>query len=123
MKRILLSAVALMCLIGFNAVSFADELGKMKDEMKGEMKSDMKATGDAMKEEVTGRKDEIKGAMGALKGKKDEMKGAMGELKGKKDVMKNEMKMKKDDIKGTMKDEMKSQKDAMKGEIKGMAGY
>ncbi len=34
----MLSLIAVMCLAGFSSLSFADEMGKMKDEMKGEMK-------------------------------------------------------------------------------------
>jgi hypothetical protein len=45
MKTIMLSIIAATCLIGFSSFSFADEMGKTKDEMKGEMKGKM----DAMK--------------------------------------------------------------------------
>jgi hypothetical protein len=55
MKRFMLCVTAVMCLAGFSSLSFADEMGKMKDEMKGEMK---------------GEKDKMKG----------EMKGKMGEM-------------------------------------------
>ena len=54
MKNIMLSVIAGMCLVGFSSLSFAEDMGKMKDEMKGDMKGEMK--------------DEMKG----------EMKGAMG---------------------------------------------
>ena len=50
MKKIMLSAIAVMCLAGFSSLSFAEDMGKMKDEMKGEMKDEMKG--------------EMKGAMG-----------------------------------------------------------
>jgi len=38
MKKIMLSLIAGICLAGFSALSFADEMGQMKEEMKGEMK-------------------------------------------------------------------------------------
>jgi high-affinity K+ transport system ATPase subunit B len=82
MKKILLSLMAVVCFTGFSALSFAEEMGKMKGEMKGEM---MKA-----------KKDE-------MKAKKDEMKG---EMKADHDKMKGEMKMKKDEMKGEMKGAM-----------------
>ena len=53
MKNIMLSLTAVMCLVGFSSLSFAEDMGKMKGDMKGEMK-DMK--GDM--------KGEMKGAMG-----------------------------------------------------------
>ena len=40
MKKIMLSLIAVMCLAGFSSLSFAEDMGKMKDEMKGEMKGD-----------------------------------------------------------------------------------
>jgi len=40
MKKIMLSVIAVMCLVGFSSLSFAEDMGKMKDEMKGEMKGD-----------------------------------------------------------------------------------
>jgi len=43
--------IAVMCLAGFSSLSFADEMGKMKDEMKGEMK---------------GKKDKMMGKMGEI---------------------------------------------------------
>ena len=58
MKKIMLSAIAVMCLAGFSSLSFAEDMGKMKDEMKGEMKDEMKGE---MKDEMKG---EMKGAMG-----------------------------------------------------------
>ncbi|MGH7207709.1 MAG: hypothetical protein ACREI2_16040 [Nitrospiraceae bacterium] len=47
MKRILVAMVAVMFLLGFNAVSFADEKaggdkGKMAGEMKGDKKDEKK---------------------------------------------------------------------------------
>jgi hypothetical protein len=98
MKKIMLSVVAAMCLAGFSSLSFAEDMGSMKDEMKGEMK---------------GMKDEMKGEM---KGMKDEMKGEMkGDMKGE---MKGKMKAKHDEMKG----EMKGMKDDMKGDMKGAMG-
>ena len=65
MKNIMLSLTAVMCLVGFSSLSFAEDMGKMKDDMKGEMK-------------MKGMKDEMKGDMkGDMKG---EMKGKMGEM-------------------------------------------
>jgi hypothetical protein len=98
MKKIMLSVVAVMCLASFSSLSFAEDMGSMKDEMKGEMK---------------GMKDEMKGEM---KGMKDEMKGEIkGDMKGE---MKGKMKAKHDEMKG----EMKGMKDDMKGEMKGAMG-
>ena len=49
MKNIMLSLTAVMCLVGFSSLSFAEDMGKMKDDMKdmkGDMKGEMKgATG------------------------------------------------------------------------------
>lgn len=64
MKKIMLSLTAVMCLVGFSSLSFAEDMGKMKDETKGDMKGEMK-----------GMKGEMKGDMKDMKG---EMKGAMG---------------------------------------------
>ncbi len=52
MKKIMLSLIAVMGLVGFSSLSFAEDMGKMKDEMKGEMKG--------MKDDMKG---EMKGAM------------------------------------------------------------
>ena len=41
MKKIMLSLTAVMCLAGFSSLSFAEDMGKMKDETMGEMKGDM----------------------------------------------------------------------------------
>ena len=56
MKKFMLSLIAVMCLVGFSSLSFAEDMGKMKEEMKGdmkghkdEMKGEMKGTTDAMK--------------------------------------------------------------------------
>jgi Sec-independent protein translocase protein TatA len=83
MKKIMLSVVAVMCLAGFSSLSFAADMGKMKDEMKGEMKE--------MKGEMKGdMKGDMKGEMkDKMKAKHDEMKG---DMKGMKDEMKGEMK-------------------------------
>lgn len=56
MKRIMVAVVAVMFLLGFNAVSFADEKaggdkGKMAGDMKGEKKDETKK-----KEETTKKK-------------------------------------------------------------------
>ena len=61
MKKIMLSVIAVMCLVGFSSLSFAADMGKMKDEMKGEMKE--------MKGEMKGDK------MGEMK---EKMKEGMG---------------------------------------------
>jgi hypothetical protein len=66
MKKMMLSVMAVMCVVGFGSLSFAEDMGKMKGEMMGEMKG-MK---DEMKGEMKGMKDEMKG----------EMKGKMGEM-------------------------------------------
>jgi type III secretory pathway component EscU len=60
MKKIMLSVIAVMCLVGFSSLSFAADMEKMKDEMKGEMKE---------------MKGEMKEKMGEMKGK---MKEGMG---------------------------------------------
>jgi len=62
MKKIVLSIVAVMFLASFSSLSFADEMGKMKEEMKGEMKGE--------KEKMKGEKEKMKGEM---KGKMEEM--------------------------------------------------
>jgi hypothetical protein len=86
MKKIMLSVIAVMCLVGFSSLSFAEDMGKMKDEMKGEMK-EMK--GD-MKGEMKG---DMKGDMkGKMKAKHDEMKGDMKQMKGEMKEKMGEMK-------------------------------
>ena len=50
MKKIMLLAIAVMCLVGFSSLSFAADMGKMKDEMKGEMKEKMGEMKGKMKE-------------------------------------------------------------------------
>jgi hypothetical protein len=81
MKKVLLSIATAMCLVGFGTLSFAEDMGKMKDEMKGKTDSMMDKK-DAMKSE------EMKEAMKA----KDGMKGQMGEAKGKMEDKAGEMK-------------------------------
>jgi|SRR5215813_8288396 len=93
MKMNMIGLVAVLCLAGLTPLSFADEMGKMKDETKG----------DAM-----GHKDAMKG----------ETKGKSNEMKGEKDAMKGETKAKHDEMKG----EMKPKHDEMKGEMKGAMG-
>ena len=66
MKKIVLSIVAVMFLASFSSLSFADEMGKMKEEMKGEMKGEK----EKMKGEMKGEKEKMKGEM---KGKMEEM--------------------------------------------------
>jgi hypothetical protein len=91
MKKILLSIATAVCLVGFGTLSFAEDMGKMKDETKGKADSMM------------GKKDAMKG--GEMKGEEmnanDGMKGEMGEAKekGKMEMMKDKM--------GEMKDKMK----------------
>lgn len=83
MKKILMSVVTVVCLAGFGALSFAEEMGKMKGEKKGEM----------MKGEMKAKPDEMKAKTDEMKMKQDEM-------------MKGDMKLKKDEMKGGMKGEM-----------------
>ena len=62
MKQIMLSIIAVMCLAGFTSLSYADDMGKTKNEMKGEMKGqkdDMKAKHDEMKGEMKGKSGEM----------------------------------------------------------------
>jgi hypothetical protein len=91
MKKILLSIVAVVGLVGFGTLSFAEDMGKMKDEMKGKT------------DNMMGKKDEMKGA--EMKGGEmkthDGMKNEMGEAKGK-----GKMEEMKDKV-GEMKDKMK----------------
>ncbi|MDH4084980.1 MAG: hypothetical protein OEV99_16330 [Nitrospira sp.] len=89
MKKIVLSIATVVCLVGFGAFSFAEDMGKMKDTMKGKADS-MMGKKDAMKGE------EVKGDMKAHDG----MKGEMGEAKGK-----GKMEGMKDKV-GEMKDKM-----------------
>lgn len=75
MKKIMLSVMAVMCLVGFSSLSFAADMGEMKDKMKEKM-SEMK--GDKSSEMKGDMKGEMKGDM---KGDKmGEMKGKMGEM-------------------------------------------
>ena len=53
MKKIMQSLFAVMCLVGFSSLSFAEDMGKMKEEMKG----DMKGHNDEMKGEMKGKMD------------------------------------------------------------------
>lgn len=77
MKKMMAAIVAVLCLVGFNSMVFADEMGKMKGEIKSE-KGEMK---DKMGDEMKSKKDEMKGKMGdEMKSKKGEMKGKMGEM-------------------------------------------
>ena len=62
MKKIVLSIAAVIFLASFSSVSFADEMGKTKEEMKGEKEK--------MKGEMKGEKEKMKG----------EMKGQTGEM-------------------------------------------
>ncbi|NJL17685.1 MAG: hypothetical protein HC938_11320 [Nitrospira sp.] len=79
MTKVLLLAMTFVCFTGFGALSFAEEMGKMKGEMKSEM----------MKGETKAKHDE-------MKAKHDEMKMKTDEMKMKKDeMMKGDMKMKK----------------------------
>jgi hypothetical protein len=78
MKKIMLSVVAVMCLVGFSSLSFAEDMGGMKGEMK-EMKGEMKGMKGEMKDKTKGKHDEMKGEMKGMKDDmKGEMKGAMG---------------------------------------------
>ena len=88
MKRSIITVAAILCLGGFTIPSFADEMGKMKNDMKTEGMS---------------QKDAMKGKQDDMKGQKDSMKG---ETKPKHDEMKGEMKSKHDDMKGEMKGAM-----------------
>jgi hypothetical protein len=93
MKKIVLSIAMAACLVGFGTLSFAEDMGKMKDAMKGKAEG-MMGKKDAMKHE------EMKGDMPA----KDGMKGEMGEAKGtgKMEEMKDNMGGMKDKMKGKM---------------------
>ena len=51
MKKTMLSLIAGICLAGFSALSFADEMGKMKEEMMGEKNK--------MKEDVMSEKNKM----------------------------------------------------------------
>ena len=55
MKKIVLSIVAVMFMASFSSLSFADEMGKMKEEMKGEMKGEK----EKMKGEMKGKMEEM----------------------------------------------------------------
>ena len=86
MKKMMLSVIAVMCLVGFSSLSFAADMGKMKDEMKGDMKEKMgemkdKMKGDGMKDD--GMKGKMKEKMGEMKDKMGDMKGKMKEGMGK----------------------------------------
>ena len=77
MKNIMLSVTAVMCLVGSSSLSFAEDMGKMKDEMKGDMKGHKDEM--MMKGDMKAKPDEMKGEMMEKKGEmKSEMKGAMG---------------------------------------------
>jgi hypothetical protein len=89
MRRIMVAVVAVLCLAGFSAVSFADEMGKGKEGMKGEMKGDMRKTHDDMGD-MKHDKDQMQGdTKKQMKGDSDKMKGEvekkddMGKMKGK----------------------------------------
>ncbi len=83
MRKLIVAAVAVMCLAGFSSLSFADDMGKGKDSMKGEMKGDNRKTHDDMGD-MKGDKDKMQGDMkgdsGKMKGDMD--KGDMGKMKG-----------------------------------------
>jgi uncharacterized protein YjbJ (UPF0337 family) len=85
MKKIMLSVIAVMCLVGFSSLSFAADMGEMKDKMKGEMKEKMgEMKGDKAGEMKGDMKGEMKGDMkGEMKQKMGEMKEKMGEMKDK----------------------------------------
>ena len=76
MKTIMIGLAGVLCLAGLTPLSFADEMGKMKNEMKG----DAMGHKDAMKGETKAKHDEMKGEM---KPKQDEMKGEMKGAMGK----------------------------------------
>ena len=81
MKKMMVAAVAILCLAGFGSVSFADEMGKGKEGMKGEMKGDKRKTHDDMGDM---KHDKMQGDMKGDSGKKGDMdKGEMGKMKGK----------------------------------------
>ncbi len=42
MKKIMLLLIAVMGLVGFSSLSFAEDMGKMKDAMKGDKMGEMK---------------------------------------------------------------------------------
>jgi hypothetical protein len=85
MKTIMVAVVAVLCLLGVSAVSFADDMGKGKEGMKGDMRKTHDDMGD-MKHD----KDKMQGDMKKeMKGDSDKMKGEvekkddMGKMKGK----------------------------------------
>ena len=82
MKKMMLAVIAVMCLVGFSSLSFAADMGEMKDKVKekvGEMKDKMK--GDGMKDD--GMKDKMKEKVGEMKDKMGDMKDKMKEGMGK----------------------------------------
>jgi Sec-independent protein translocase protein TatA len=87
MKMNMVALVAMLCLGGSTVPSFAEEMGKMKDEIKG----DAMGHKDAMKGEMKGKLDDMKRQTDSMKVK--------GETKAKHDAMKGEMKSKHDDMK------------------------
>ena len=113
MKKIMLSLIAVICLAGFSSFSFADEMGKMKEDVMseknkmkedvmgemGQMKADVKSEKDKIKGDVTGKKDKMKAG---VKGKADEMKGKGEAMKKEGEAMKGEMKGTADEMKGMM---------------------
>jgi len=97
MKKIMLPLIAGLCLTSVSSLSFADEMGKMKDEMMGEMGK--------MKEDVKGEKDKIQGDVKDEKDKmKADVKGKAAEMKGKGDAMKKKEETMKGEMKGMTED-------------------
>src|SRR5215472_3447430 len=80
MKKIMLPLIAGLCLTSVSSLSFADEMGKMKEDMKGEkdkIQGDVKDEKDKMKADVKGKAAEMKGKGDAMKKKEETMKGEM----------------------------------------------
>jgi Sec-independent protein translocase protein TatA len=76
MQKLIVVAVAALCLIGTSSLALADDA--MKAEM-GNMKGEMKAEKSAMKGEMKGK---MKAHKGEMKVKRHEMKGKMKTHKG-----------------------------------------
>lgn len=85
MKQIMLSIIAVVGLVGFSSLSYAEEMRQQGNDMKGEMKGqkdNMKVMPDDMN-----TKGELKGQKDDMRTKPDDM-NTKGELKGSEDQMK-----------------------------------
>ena len=110
MKKIMLSLIAVLCLPGLSALSFASEIGKLKADLKGEQ--------DMIKTDIKGEQDKVKADMKAQQDKKtSEMMAQKNKTTQKGEAMKAKGEGMKEEVKG-MSHEMKGMGD----EMKGMAG-